>query len=187
MTTAMGPGRNPDECRETWRRVRGRTSALAARRRCTARPDAAGGVTPISARQARSRGFTLIEVAAALAIAAGSLLALLQIFTDSGRRADRATEARLAVLTAESVLTAAAAGVPGPLADGARWYGVTPTGQGWQVVVSEWPAGGRAAPEPLLIVATVRSAGGDGPVLAELATLRLAPAAVSPAERRRAR
>lgn len=120
-------------------------------------------------------GFTLIEVAAALAIAAGALVVLLQLFTDGGRRADRATLTRLAVLTAQSALETAA--VQGALAPGARWGGTTAEGLAWQVAVADGPAGGRAAAEPLLLVATVHGAGGEGPLLARLATLRLVPVA----------
>lgn len=120
---------------------------------------------------AASGGFTLIEVAAALAIAAGALLVLLQVLGDGGRGADRAAVGRLALLTAESAL--AGAGVEGPLAPGARWGGVTPEGLAWGVEVSDWPGAGRAGPAPLLVVASVGTA--EGAVLARLVTIRLAP------------
>jgi hypothetical protein len=133
-------------------------------------------------RRGGAAGFTLIEVAAALGIAAGALVVLLQVFSDGGRRADRAAIERLAILTAETAL--AGAGTDGPLAAGARWSGVTPTGLGWLVEVGEWPAAEAGALSPLHVVATVRAAGGEGAVLARLATLRLPPATrAAPAER----
>jgi prepilin-type N-terminal cleavage/methylation domain-containing protein len=128
----------------------------------------------------RDAGFTLIEVAAALAIGAGALVVLLQVFTDGGRRADRAGLERLAILTAESAL--ASAGAQPRLAAGLGWGGVTENGLGWQVAVSDWPGAAGGRPEPLHVVATVRAAAGEGAVLARLATIRLAPLPKRPAE-----
>ncbi len=136
-------------------------------------------------RPARPRGFTLIEVAAALAIGAGALSVLLAAFVDGGRGVDRAGAQRLAVMVAQSAL--AAAGTEGPLAPGARWAGGA-HGLAWLVEVEPWgearAATGRgpALPEPLLVQVTVAAgADGSGPVLARLATIRLSDPPPPPA------
>lgn len=129
---------------------------------------------PSEEARAALRGFTLIEVAAALAIAAGALVVLMQIFGDGGRHADRATLGRLALLTAQSAL--AGAGAEGPLAAGARWGGLSAEGLAWEVSVDAWPAAAAGAVEPLHVVATVRDAR-SGTELTRLATIRLGPPA----------
>lgn len=131
---------------------------------------------------AAPRGFTLIEVAAALAIAAGALVVLMQVFGDGGRHADRATLGRLALLTAQSAL--AGAGAEGPLAAGARWGGLSAEGLAWEVSVDGWPAAAAGAVEPLHVVATVRDPR-SGTELARLATIRLGPPAAQDGTRAR--
>jgi general secretion pathway protein I len=118
------------------------------------------------------RGFTLIEVVAAMAIGAASLAALLQVFGDGARQVDRAASERLAWLVAESALASAQAS----LAEGAAQGGET-AGLAWQVEVSEAAeaSSGGAAPRLLRVVATVWEAGAEGRPLARLASLRLAP------------
>jgi prepilin-type N-terminal cleavage/methylation domain-containing protein len=118
----------------------------------------------------RRRGFTLVEVAMALAVAGGALAVMLQVFGESGQRADRAAAERLGLLVAQSAL----AGAEAPLAAGAAWSGVS-AGLGWQVSVAEWPeaAAGPLLPPLLLVVAAVH--GPQGQELARLATLRLGP------------
>jgi prepilin-type N-terminal cleavage/methylation domain-containing protein len=118
------------------------------------------------------RGFTLIEVAMALAVTGGALAVMLQLFGDGGQRADRASAERLGLLVAQSAL--AGAGAEAPLAAGAAWSGVS-AGLGWQVSVAEWPeaAAGPQQPPLLLVVAAVQ--GPQGQELARLATLRLGP------------
>ncbi len=131
------------------------------------------------ARLPPAAGFTLVEVAAALAVAAGSLAVLLAAFGDGGRAADRAAAQRMALLVAQSAL-AEAARAGARLSPGARWGGA---GQdlAWLVEVSDWPeapAGPAGLPAPRLLSVTVRGgADGRGPVLARLATIRLGPAA----------
>lgn len=137
----------------------------------------------MAGRRQGGAGFTLIEVAAALAVGAASVAALLQVFGEGGARADRAAASRLALMVAESVL--AAAGAEGaPLAAGQAWTGA---GQGlaWAVEVSDWPDAPvvRGIPAPLHLVVTVLPAGGGGPVLARLATLRLPPPEAAPLAR----
>lgn len=128
------------------------------------------------------RGFTLIEVAAALAIAAGALVVLMHVFGDGGRLADRATLGRLALMTAESVLAGADAEVP--LVAGARRQGRSAQGLAWTIAVDAWPEGGAGGVQPLRVVATVHDAD-TGTELARLATLRLSTSHVPRGDRAR--
>ena len=81
----------------------------------------------------RMAGFTLIEVVVALALAAGSIGALLTVFDDAAFRTDRAVLSRLALLQAQSALDAAASG---PMTPGWRVDGAS-AGLIWEAQVSE--------------------------------------------------
>jgi prepilin-type N-terminal cleavage/methylation domain-containing protein len=115
-------------------------------------------------------GFTLIEVVVALALAAGSIGALLTVFDDAALRTDRAVLSRLALLQAQSALDAAAAG---PLTPGWRVDGAM-EGLIWEAQVAEY---GDSTPPLRRLVAAVWRLGPDGPIgepLVRLQTLRLA-------------
>jgi prepilin-type N-terminal cleavage/methylation domain-containing protein len=118
----------------------------------------------------RIAGFTLIEVVVALALAAGSIGALLTVFDDSAIRTDRAVLSRLALLQAQSALDTAGSG---PLIPGWRVNGAG-EGLAWEAAVFEH---GDTEPPLRRLVAAVWQLGPDGPIgepLVQLQTLRLA-------------
>ncbi len=118
----------------------------------------------------RMAGFTLIEVVVALALAAGSIGALLTVFDDAAFRTDRAVLSRLALLQAQSALDAAASG---PMTPGWRVDGAS-AGLIWEAQVSE---DGDSTPPLRRLIAAVWLLGPDGAIgepLVRLQTLRLA-------------
>ena len=118
-----------------------------------------------------ARGFTLIEVVVALLLGAGSIGALLSVFSGADDQADRAARSRMAWLQAQSAMDAALAG---PLNPGWRLQGLGPA-LVWRAEVS---AADEASPPLRLVQVAVWALGAGGPVgepLARLQTLRIAP------------
>jgi len=118
-----------------------------------------------------ARGFSLIEVVVALLLGAGSIGALLGVFSDADGQADRAARSRMAWLQAQSAMDAALAG---PLSPGWRLQGLGPA-LAWRAEVS---TADDASPPLRLVQVAVWALGTEGPVgepLARLQTLRIAP------------
>ncbi len=107
----------------------------------------------------------------ALAVGAGAVAVMLQVFGGAGARAERAAADRLALMVAQSAL--AGAGAEGPLAAGAAWEGQS-AGLPYRVAVAEWSeaAAGPGLPPALLVTAAVQAWPG-GPELSRLSTIRL--------------
>ncbi len=118
-----------------------------------------------------ARGFTLLEVVVALLLGAGSIGALLGVFSDADGQADRAARSRMAWLQAQSAMDAALAG---PLSPGWRLQGLGPA-LAWQAEVSTADDGSPPLRRVQVAVWALGPAGAVGEPLARLQTLRIAP------------
>lgn len=118
--------------------------------------------------KASNSGFGMIEVVVAFLLLSLSLGVLLGGLTTGMRNTDRAAQAGLALLYAESLLAETAGGVP---LETGETSGRTDSGFAWRRRISRLPAAGQAMVAPVSINVSVTPPDGGAPV--RLNTLRL--------------